>query len=552
MPTYCEVPDCFKNGKRVRSVYGYEFRKPIRCKGHKTEDMVNVMTRTCNYPGCVNKQGNPKQASFGYEKHRGLRCAVHKEADMINVAYMQCEEEGCITQASFGYTKNKPLRCSKHSLHGMYSVVSPKCQVENCVNKQGFPKIACYGVIKGKPTHCGLHKESHMHNVVAVLCNFNGCEAGNGIPKEARYGYEKGKPLRCKEHQEADMYSVRSRVCSVEECRNKYGKPTQASFGFEIGKPLRCKKHAEPGMIIVSCGACKEDGCNKRPLYGVADKTIYQKEYCRAHKLPDMVVIHSCPCDHCFRYALYGLPGTKATRCFEHKEEYMMHYPKRICECCRETALYSLSGPATHCETHKTANMVNRVERPCGSCGLPNILDSRGLCEYCDPEFVAEMQGRKEREIKELLHRCPDIPPFTSDRIIDHGSCGRERPDVLIDAVTHHVVVEVDEHQHRSYAPQCEMNRMFNIANHTLPTTFLRYNPDDYKPAKRVKRPLKHEREELLVKMVCSALKSPPKCAEDLCRVVYLFYDDFDHTKEPPVKRVKWNPSDPHKAMLYG
>ena len=220
----------------------------------------------------------------------------------------------------------------------------------------------------------------------------------------------------------------------------------------------------------------------------------------------------------------------------------MMHNPQRKCECCKEIALYSLSGPATHCDTHKTVNMVNRVERPCGMCNLPMILDSNGLCEFCDSAFCAEMRGRKEREVRALLQHDPDIPDFAPDRTMDHGQCGKERPDILIPAGTHYVDVETDEHQHKAYATECEITRMFNIANHTLPVFFVRYNPDEYKPAQGVKRVTKRQREAVLLRVVNDAITSPPETEDDVCRVVYLFYDGFDHTKAPCVKRIKWDP----------
>ena len=73
------------------------------------------------------------------------------------------------------------------------------------------------------------------------------------------------------------------------------------------------------------------------------------------------------------------------------------------------------------------------------------------------------------------------IIPVSVDRVVD-SSCNKRRPDFLIDAGTHFVVVECDEHQHRGSA--CETRRMFEIAQALgLPTLFVRYNPDAYKTA---------------------------------------------------------------------
>jgi hypothetical protein len=151
------------------------------------------------------------------------------------------------------------------------------------------------------------------------------------------------------------------------------------------------------------------------------------------------------------------------------------------------------------------------------------------------------MRGRKEREIRALLNRNPDIPDFVTDRTIDGGACGKERPDILLQGVGHMCVVEVDEYQHKNYDPMCEITRMFNISNHTTPFFFVRFNPDDYKPAKGTRTLTKRQREDFLLKMVKSALSSPPESESDLCRLVYLFYDGFDQTKPPLVKRVVWD-----------
>jgi hypothetical protein len=39
----------------------------------------------------------------------------------------------------------------------------------------------------------------------------------------------------------------------------------------------------------------------------------------------------------------------------------------------------------------------------------------------------------------------------------------------------------------------------------------------------------------VLLRVVKDALKSPPETEDDVCRVVYLFYDGFDHIKWAPV-----------------
>jgi hypothetical protein len=251
--------------------------------------------------------------------------------------------------------------------------------------------------------------------------------------------------------------------------------------------------------------------------------------------------------------ASYGLPGHKAKFCKDHKQVNMMYHPSRKCEDCENPklpALYSLSGPATHCEEHKTDNMINRVERRCASCELPHIVDENSLCEQCNPDFIAQMRGRKEREIQGVLRRDGTLPGFITDRVIDDGGCGKERPDILLPGVGHLCDVEVDEYQHHSYDSLCEITRMFNISNHTTPFFFIRYNPDKYKPAAGLERVTKRQRETMLLQVVKWALSLPPETETDLCRVVYLFYDGFDHTKLPEIKRIVYDRETEHAKLI--
>jgi hypothetical protein len=70
---------------------------------------------------------------------------------------------------------------------------------------------------------------------------------------------------------------------------------------------------------------------------------------------------------------------------------------------------------------------------------------------------------------------------FYVDKAIDAHGLGCEmklRPDILFDKVTHLVIVEVDEHQHKDRVEWCECSRMVNLFEISdPPTVFLRYNP---------------------------------------------------------------------------
>jgi len=70
-----------------------------------------------------------------------------------------------------------------------------------------------------------------------------------------------------------------------------------------------------------------------------------------------------------------------------------------------------------------------------------------------------------------------------TDRIVDGGECGKERPDRVLDLGDKIVIVECDEDQHKGRQCVCEQTRMVNIGQSFggLPVYFIRFNPDEYK-----------------------------------------------------------------------
>jgi len=93
----------------------------------------------------------------------------------------------------------------------------------------------------------------------------------------------------------------------------------------------------------------------------------------------------------------------------------------------------------------------------------------------------------------------------------------------------HFVYLEVDEHQHQSYACECEQIRMINLAEvRGIPVTFIRYNPDMYQPLSGQKYQNIEKRERKLIEWVIYAMKNNPYDNGCMVNVLYLFYDDHD------------------------
>ena len=71
----------------------------------------------------------------------------------------------------------------------------------------------------------------------------------------------------------------------------------------------------------------------------------------------------------------------------------------------------------------------------------------------------------------------------STDKMVDGGKCGRERPDRLFELPVRVLIIECDENQHKERACECEQTRMVNIGQSFggLSVYFIRWNPDNFK-----------------------------------------------------------------------
>ncbi len=205
---------------------------------------------------------------------------------------------------------------------------------------------------------------------------------------------------------------------------------------------------------------------------------------------------------------------------------------------CNEIAVYGIGHPMA-CERHRTDAMVNLIERRCASCGLMEVVDEQGRCGNCSPELFRKVRLAKQRTVQAWLDAAGDLAYQLTDRVLpDARACGvYARPDFYFDAGGHTVVLEVDEHQHRGSAYECERTRMVNLASTVgLPTVFVRFNPDGYKPAPGVKAvPAFEKRREALLKVLrhhLEALRATPEQVQLASATgaweVRLFFDGDD------------------------
>jgi hypothetical protein len=148
------------------------------------------------------------------------------------------------------------------------------------------------------------------------------------------------------------------------------------------------------------------------------------------------------------------------------------------------------------------------------------------ICMDCNGYYHLGWNKEKENKIRDVLI-CAQMPIILADRIIPEG-CSKYRPDFVIQKDNKILIVEVDEHQHRDRAAECEHNRMVNII-HDIggPVTFIRYNPDDYYDDRGVRRPAKDlGRQRKLLEVIKFVLEAE-RWFDGLI-VCKLFYDGFD------------------------
>lgn len=268
--------------------------------------------------------------------------------------------------------------------------------------------------------------------------------------------------------------------------------------------------------------------------------------FCAVHKHADHVDLFNKRCDApgCNTLANFGVPGHAASKCAKHADRHL-HIFKSNPRCngrretphnpsvrCNEPATHGTDRVLRHCEAHASPDEVDMVQRPCSECNLDSILNAAGKCFYCAD--AVRVQLAKQNALMQHLDT-RGYPGLSTDRMVDGGACGRERPDRVFESRAGDLILllECDEHQHKDRVADCERRRMLNLAQAFggTPVLFVRWNPDTYKPAvgKQVSLNKRYD-------TLCAVLKqylSSPCRIRDLCSVIYLFFDGYAGVQTP-------------------
>lgn len=229
------------------------------------------------------------------------------------------------------------------------------------------------------------------------------------------------------------------------------------------------------------------------------------------------------------KQASFGLPGGKCIACKDHKKKNhvdVAHKKNRRCSSnhCDKRSSYGPNGKPVRCAFHQLPGDRHKDSKECKSCGLYWVMKYEE-CLYCRSatEKIKEKEMKVVRYLRE--HKNETLNNFTHDKISADNIevCGKFRPDIVYELPKHFVIVEIDEHRHQSYPKECERARMEAIAlGLGLPTTFIRFNPDEYYDSSEKKNTDWEERIKLLEQVILKEIDIIPKI---FLKVKYLYYD---------------------------
>lgn len=472
--------------------------KPEFCLKHKEPTMINVNNQRCQEPSC------DIVPTYNYDGESAAFCSTHAKQDMIDVVNKRCVYPDCDIHPSYNYENElSALYCNKHKLPNMIDVAHKKCEEPNCPTRASFnvPNTTT-------PRYCFLHKKPDMINVTDAKCQEPNCTIRPSYNVKGQK-----RPLYCSIHKSKDMIDVVNTLCNDPTC---FKRPTYNFPGEKT--PVSCKEHKLPKMVDVINILCEK--CEKRASFNYYTET--RPKYCFDHKLEGM----------------YNIIGP-TSRCI---------FPK-----CMEKRIYGIVKPY-FCEIHKDPTMINVIqENKCVNCEkeydfiykdnkkycsdhYPDKKEMKTMkkqCKYCDIEFDSDfvckecklISNKKEWSIIRYLRKVIKTPfEHNSSKMLQ--GCSKRRPDVFFDLDTHVIIVEIDEHQHRTYENSCECARINEIVNGIggRPIIFIRYNPDTTKHnGEKVEIKLQ-DKLDLLVDTIKKELTTEYNTF--IVKLIQLFYDN--------------------------
>lgn len=319
-------------------------------------------------------------------------------------------------------------------------------------------------------------------------CRFNECD------NTSKYNHKvQTVGALCTEHKKPFMIDVTRDLCINKECY------TRAVYNNENEKKGKyCYLHKSDVMVDVINKSCKTERCKVRPSFNY--KGMTNGLYCELHKLTDMVDVinlsKECQENNCTKRAHFNyIYESKALYCKEHSKNNMIDIISKRCkkDGCMLFPTYNFENKkgSIYCNEHKLDGMVNAKDNRCETELCDTIASKKHLKGYCLRCFIYNFPndkivrdyGTREAKVSQFIKETYTDLKITYNKIID-GGCSKNRPDIFIDCLTHSIIIEVDEHQHKQkvYTPECEISRINNLFTDLAdrPIVFIRFNPDSY------------------------------------------------------------------------
>ena len=243
-------------------------------------------------------------------------------------------------------------------------------------------------------------------------------------------------------------------------------------------------------MIDIKHKKCLETECNKRPNFNIPSER--QAIYCFKHKKIGMENVTNKKClePDCNKIPSFNIISeSQGVYCFKHKKIGMENVTTKKCleQDCNKKPSFNFEDKKTsiYCNTHKKKDMIDVIHKKCIIC-----YETRSMLKYKDhclryfiftfpDENISKNYKVKEQHLTDFIKE--NYKDFTFDKQINNG-CSKRRPDAYLDLLTHIIIIECDEDQHKRYEDICDNKRTMEISNdfNFRPIIFIRFNPDTY------------------------------------------------------------------------
>ncbi len=198
MTKYCVTCTKEKVEKPKKASFNTKGEKPLYCKSHKLDDMVNVSEKNCVDCDLV-------RPYFNYPGEKALYCLTcsSKYIGMVNVKSFKCVTTTCNKKPSFNYPGLPPQYCKGCATEGMVNTNNKQCRSDGCISAPNFNLPGEIGGI-----YCSTHAPSGYIDVNHVKCLELNCD------KSPSYNVQGNTvPAYCSIHAKSNMVNVKHPMC---------------------------------------------------------------------------------------------------------------------------------------------------------------------------------------------------------------------------------------------------------------------------------------------------------------------------------------------------